>query len=137
MAGNSYEPAEGFAVPVVRSDIIETDALVQQIQILARTQCTLEEAAGYLGLIPDEFKQFLVANRRSFIAWHSGPAAGRAVLKMQQFKSAQLGSDRMQVWLGKNVLGQSENPTVPADKPPERRNDDWDNLSTWRMPRLG
>lgn len=137
MSKTQPEVEEAIPLPAVSSDIRETNELVAQIQILARTQCDLIEAAAFLGLMPDEFERYLLANRRSFIAWFSGEAAGRAALKMQQFKAAQSGDSRLLVWLGKNVLGQTDKlPAVPPESP--RPGDKaWENLSTWRMQRLG
>lgn len=126
-----------FAVPALASDIVETDQLVDQIHIMARTQCDLVEAAAYLRINPAEFERFLTTHPRSLQAWSSGPAAGRAGLRMAQFQSARKGSARLLVWLGKQHLGQTESGPVAADSGPRYLDDAWDNLSSWRMPRLG
>lgn len=133
------KPTDGeFAVPALSADIEETDELIGKIGILARTQCDLIEAAAFLGVLPDYFQRFLATHPKSAQAWFAGAAAGRAGLKMQQFSSAKKGSARVQVWLGKQYLGQTEGGLVaPADGRAQAVNDAWDNLSTWRMPRLG
>lgn len=127
--------AAEFALPARAGEIVETDELVGQISVLARTQCDLIEAAAYLGIVPDEFERFLATHSRSAQAWFSGQAAGRAGLRMAQFQSARKGSARLQVWLGKQYLGQTEG--GPVAEAPRRLDDAWDNLSSWRMPRLG
>lgn len=137
MSKTQPEAEEAIPLPAISSDIRETPELVEKIKILARTQCTLIEAAAFLDLMPDEFERYLLANRRSFIAWFSGEAAGRASLKMQQFKFANAGDSRLLVWLGKNVLGQTDKlPTAPPE-PAKPADAAWENLSTWRMQRLG
>src|SRR3569833_3081207 len=108
MSAKVTEPDLEFPLPAVSSAIVETEDLIQKISILARTHCTLIESAAWLGFMPDEFELYLLSNRRSFVAFFSGEAAGRAALKMQQFKAAQAGDSRLLVWLGKNVLGQTD-----------------------------
>ena len=137
MSKTQPDAEEAIPLPAIASDIRETEELIQKIQILARTQCALVEAAGYLALLPDEFERYLLANKRSFIAWFSGAPAGRAALKMQQFNYANKGDSRLLVWLGKNVLGQTDKlPTAPPE-PAKPGDAAWENLSTWRMQRLG
>lgn len=134
---DSSNDSADFALPALAADIVETDQLIGQINILARTQSTLEEAAAYLGYLPDAFARFLATHPRSGQAWFSGPAAGRAGLRMAQFQAARKGDSTMLVWLSRQHLGQSENGRSDdhADTRPIR--DAWDNLASWRMTRLG
>ena len=125
-----------FGAPALAGEIVETEQLIAQISILAKTQCDLVEAASYLNILPDQFERFLATHARSAQAWFSGAAAGRAGLRMAQFQSARNGSSRLLVWLGKQHLGQTEGGPVAPGSQPQALTDAWDNLAPWRM-RLG
>lgn len=82
-----------------------------QLAILAGLHCTQEEAAGYLGVSVSQltlryamehddetFGEFMRRHRDS----------GKAKLRVLQLESAKSGSVPMQIFLGKNWLGQSD-----------------------------
>ena len=136
------EAADAEILPAVISALPrETEAIVQQIRALAAAHCDDIEAAAFLGMLPDEFRLFLLANKRSAQAFFSGPATGRATLKVAQLKAAKAGDGRLLVWLGKQWLGQADKIPTPPEDPNEAlraaAQRDWDQLAPWRMQKLG
>lgn len=117
------------------SELVEDEKLVSIISGLAKIQCTVEEASAVLGVRPPVFKAFLDTHQRSFTAWCSGPAAGRASLRRLQFQRAQKGDARMLVWLGRQWLNQNDQPVVPSSPVTTSTTDQrtWDVLSPWAM----
>ena len=87
---------------------IETD----KIQKLASFGCTNVEISQFFGcdesLIRKSYSEFLTKGR----------SEGKIRLRQMQWKSAEKGSHAMLIWLGKNVLGQSEQPITDSDELP-------------------
>ena len=83
----------------------------EQVKKLATLGCTNKEIADFFGcsadLIEKSYSEFLTK--------------GRAEMKMRlrqlQWKSAEKGNVVMQIWLGKQSLGQSENIITEDDEP--------------------
>ena len=83
----------------------------KQLTALAKLGCTNIELADFFGCSPDllekSYSEFLTK--------------GRAEMKMRlrqlQWKSAEKGAIVMQIWLGKQILGQSENTITEDDEP--------------------
>ena len=83
----------------------------EQVKKLATLGCTNKEIADFFGcsadLIEKSYSEFLTK--------------GRAEMKMRlrqlQWKSAEKGNVVMQIWLGKQILGQSENNITEDDEP--------------------
>ena len=83
----------------------------KQLQKLASFGCTNIEMADFFGCSPDllekSYSEFLTK--------------GRAEMKMRlrqlQWKSAEKGAIVMQIWLGKQILGQSESVITEDDEP--------------------
>lgn len=77
---------------------------------LCRIQCTGEECASVLGIDYDTLNRRLKQDGHGgftdYLKRHS--MAGKASLRRMQFRSAEGGSIPMQIWLGKQYLGQSE-----------------------------
>lgn len=131
-------PEPEFSTAVAHVNAVETDEIVKNIGLLAQMQSTEVEAAAALGMTPLEFAQFLVKNPRSNKAWFSGAAFGRANIRRMQMTSAAKGSVAMQRFLGKQYLGQSDNPKPELPTGLEgRMREAWDRLSSWRMQKLG
>ena len=75
-----------------------------KVEGLARFHCTPEEIANFMEIPPrtltgrDEFSQI----------YKKGIDAGKMSLRRWQFKSAENGNVTMQIWLGKQLLGQTD-----------------------------
>jgi hypothetical protein len=87
---------------------IEID--VKLVQKLCEIQCTAEEIASVLGVSYDtlirRIKELNYSNFAEFYKRHS--QIGKASLRRLQWQNAVKGNVTMQIWLGKQNLGQSE-----------------------------
>jgi hypothetical protein len=84
------------------------------VEKLASIQCTDEEIAAVLGVHSDTIK------RRKKIPEYAevlsnGRAKGRASLRRLQWKAAESGNVTMQIFLGKNLLGQRDKFEEPTE----------------------
>ena len=77
------------------------------LEDLASIACTQVEAAAVLRVHPATFKRKLKQCKYRE-AWETGLASGRASLRRRQWRK---NSDTMLIWLGKQLLGQRDNPT--------------------------
>lgn len=82
-----------------------------ELEKLCAIQCTADEICGFYGIHLDTLnarvKEWGYANFSDYFKKHS--QAGKVSLRRAQYKNALNGSVPMQIWLGKQVLGQSEN----------------------------
>ena len=82
----------------------------EKVEQLARYGCTNTEIAQFYGcdesLIRKSYSEFLTKGR----------AEGKTNLRKWQYNVAKKGNVTMLIWLGKQVLGQSENPMVMEDE---------------------
>jgi|TARA_R100000479_G_scaffold56191_1_gene26640 hypothetical protein len=82
-----------------------------QIKKLASLGCTNKEIADFFGcsadLLEKSYSEFLTKGR----------AEQKLRLRQLQWKSAEKGNIVMQIWLGKQILGQSENTIKEDDEP--------------------
>ena len=93
----------------VGSTILKDDpATIKQVGSLGETQCTLSEAGAVLGVCQATFENFLGRHKKVREAWDLGKENGKASLRRNQVKNA-LTNTPMQIWLGKQVLGQRDN----------------------------
>ena len=77
---------------------------LEMVERLAHLQCTQEEISSALGVSVDtltRYKHFAEIFKR-------GTDNGRKSVRRMQFESATKGSVAMQIWLGKQYLGQSD-----------------------------
>lgn len=74
---------------------------------LAQIQCTQAEIAAVLGVSVDTLQR----DHEFCGIYKKGIEGGKTSLRRMQWKSAEEGSVPAQIWLGKNYLGQKENPT--------------------------
>lgn len=87
---------------------LQDDVLTcKQISELAGIQCTKAEAASVMGVCEKTFIVFLQAHKKAREAWELGQEAGRASLRRLQWRAAER-STTMQIWLGKQYLGQTD-----------------------------
>ncbi len=71
---------------------------------LAEIQCTQEEIAGIL----DISRQTLSKDEQFLYIYSTKKEAGRSSLRRMQWKTAEGGNPTMQIWLGKQYLGQAD-----------------------------
>jgi hypothetical protein len=94
-----------------------------KVQMLASFHCTNEEIAKFFDCSTDTIE------RRFAGELAKGRVDGRIRLRRLQWQSAQKGNVTMQIWLGKQYLGQSDQPQSIDDSPdvydmPESMKDD-------------
>ena len=89
------------------SKLHPTDQILKQIEELARIQCTQREAAAVMGVCLNTFNTFLGTYKKARDVWETGRDTGLASLRRAQFKAAET-NVTMQIWLGKQHLGQSD-----------------------------
>ena len=87
---------------------IDTDEITK----LASYGCTNTEVADFYGcdesLIRKKYSEYLIKGRTK----------GKIRLRQLQWKSAEQGNVTMQIFLGKNLLGQSDNPADSQNEEP-------------------
>lgn len=76
---------------------------------LALIHCSVKEIATIVDCHPDTIR-----NRFSAIM-EKGKAEGKKSLRRKQFEVALSGNTSMLIWLGKNILGQSDTPISDED----------------------
>jgi hypothetical protein len=83
------------------------------VEALAACCCTFEEIAAYIGWHPATVYRRMENPKSAFAqAYERGRANGRATLRRNQYALALKGNATMQIWLGKNILGQTDTPQV-------------------------
>ncbi len=92
---------------------IEID--LTQVERLATIQCTDEEIACVLGVSYNTITRRKADDPAFVEALEAGRGKGRATLRRLQWQRAQGGSDTMLIWLGKNVMGQTDKATLAGD----------------------
>lgn len=83
---------------------------IKQLAAMCQIQCTAEECASIFDCCADtldaRLKDAGYANFSEFYKIHSDE--GKASLRRLQWKNAQNGNVAMQIWLGKQMLGQKD-----------------------------
>lgn len=87
--------------------LVENDLLLSQIRQLAAMRCTVAEAGAFLGVSHVTFSEFLSRNALSAEAWSIGKEIGQVSLRQMQWQTAKRGNVRMQIWLGIQMLSQT------------------------------
>ena len=90
---------------------------LELVEKLAHIQCTQTEIAATLGVSVDT----LARNKHFAEIYKRGSEGGRKSLRRMQFESANKGSIAMQIWLGKQYLGQSDHLTSEVRQLPSLR----------------
>jgi hypothetical protein len=84
---------------------------LNQINALARIQCTEREAASVLGCSQTLFNRRMNEKDRDndfAKAWDDGQAQGHMALRRLQWRLATKGNAALAIWLGKQWLGQKD-----------------------------
>lgn len=86
----------------------------QLITLLSTMLCTDSEIANELGMDEDTMKN---NNNKAIFSEckHKGQERGKVSLRRMQFKSAEKGNVTMQIFLGKQILGQKEVQEVKSE----------------------
>jgi hypothetical protein len=80
---------------------------LQQLAALCQIQCTDEEIAAVLD-VTTELLRRRKKNKEFLAVMEQGKARGKASLRRKQFEAAMAGDRVMLIWLGKQLLGQTE-----------------------------
>jgi hypothetical protein len=88
-----------------------------EVEKLARLWCSYQEIADWFELP----RETLLYNFRDLIA--KGRSETKQALRRAQIKSALSGNTSMLIWLGKNILGQGDNPLESGELQPLPWND--------------
>ena len=90
-----------------RPQMILNDTGKETIEKLSAIMCTDEEIASVLGMSVDTL---LNSNNRDAFLEHKqiGQSRGKMSLRRMQWATANKGNATMQIWLGKQHLGQTE-----------------------------
>jgi hypothetical protein len=88
-----------------------------QLEELCNIQATAEECAAVLGMSEDTLSRRIQEDHGIKFAEYrkKHSLAGKASLRRMQWRSAQRGSVPMQIFLGKNDLGQSDKATIAGE----------------------
>jgi hypothetical protein len=78
------------------------------LKSLCALQCTDEEMASVLGIGHATFERRKKKDELFQQAYEEGKAEGRVSLRRQQYQAANAGNITMQIWLGKQFLGQTD-----------------------------
>jgi hypothetical protein len=109
-----------------------TRELLKQVHNLSLVQCTVEDLACMLGVSENTFVKFKAEFPVVQAAMDLGYGAGRASLRMTQFRLARKNA-AMAIFLGKNLLGQKDEQRFAGfDGGPIK----WENLSGDQLIRL-
>jgi hypothetical protein len=81
---------------------------LRQVEELGRIQSTLSEVAAVLGCGLSTVKDRLANDPEFAAAFERGVEAGKSSLRRLQWKAAVGGNITMQIWLGKQYLGQRD-----------------------------
>ena len=84
----------------------------KQFESLCAIQCTKEEMCSVLDVTEKTVKSWFneVYNENFSLVFSKKKEMGKMSLRRKQWELAQKGNSTMQVWLGKNMLKQSDNP---------------------------
>jgi hypothetical protein len=91
---------------------------LEMVEKLAHIQCTYAEIASTLGVSVDTLQR----NKDFAVVYKRGAEGGRKTLRRMQFESANKGNVVMQIWLGKQYLGQSDHVTSQVHSLPSLQN---------------
>ena len=78
------------------------------VEMLGKIQATNREAGAKLGVTEETFVEFLRRESKAAEAFEYAKEVGKASLRSAQFKAALAGNATMLIWMGKQLLGQSD-----------------------------
>ena len=89
------------------------DIDTEQVEKLASFGCTNIEIGSFFGCSPD----LLEKSYSEFLT--KGKDKGKIRLRQLQWKAAEAGSHTMLIWLGKQILGQTDKSEIELSRPIE------------------
>lgn len=97
-----------------RPKIEFTDKEFASIDYMATIHCTGEEIAGVMGVDYDTLNRIIKDKYGVTVSVYlkNISCKGNMSLRRAQWKSAEAGNVSMQIWLGKQWLGQTDNVTI-------------------------
>lgn len=91
-----------------RPKIVFSDEMIEELEKLCELQCTDAEIAAFFGVSEDTIQRRKKDDEGFLAKYTKGKEAGKRSLRRLQWKSAEGGNVAMQIFLGKNLLGQSD-----------------------------
>ena len=90
----------------------------KQFESLCAIQCTKEEICDVLDVTEKTLNNWCkeIYGTSFSLVFNQKRALGKASLRRNQWKLAEKGNSTMQIWLGKQILKQSENPLLDEIK---------------------
>ena len=82
----------------------KTPTAAETVEMLASKCCTQDEIAEAIGISADTLQR----DQELYGAWKRGHNNMKTSLRLRQFQSAMSGKVVMQIWLGKQYLGQKD-----------------------------
>ena len=89
-----------------------------QIEKLAQLHCTDEDLADFFECSVSTIEKRKVSDPDFLRALKKGKGKGRISLRRMQYKAAQSGNTTMLIWLGKQLLGQTDKREVATGQSP-------------------
>ncbi|WP_395175061.1 hypothetical protein [Roseibium alexandrii] len=102
---------------------------LKQIKGLGQIQATTKECAAVLGVSEPTFIKFKKDNPEAAEVFDLGKEQGKASLRRMQFSAAEKGNATMLIWLGKQLLGQSDRQEISG---PAGGAIEVEQITTWR-----
>lgn len=85
------------------------DVSVEELHKLSMLHCTIEEIAAYFGCSRDTIERRMKDEEEVRLAIEQGRAQGKVSLRRKQFQILEkTNNSTMAIWLGKNILGQTD-----------------------------
>lgn len=101
--GNIIHTEDGIVIGRGENKRVVTE---EQVRSLALLHCTLQEIADIVGVRPDTLSNHFSATVAK------AKSEAKSQLRKAQWKLALSGNATMQIWLGKNILGQTDQPNT-------------------------
>lgn len=89
---------------------------VLQVTAAGRVHLTEKDAAAFLGIDTEHFRQLLATDENFRRAWDKGVAQGNFEIAEAQLSKARAGNPQMLIWLGKQWLSQRETVGIKAGR---------------------
>ena len=85
---------------------IELD--IDKVEALARIGCTHDEIGAVLGVSHDTIQDRIKRDVEFSVAYKRGKDTGKMTLRRMQWSAAKAGNITMMIWLGKQILSQTD-----------------------------
>jgi hypothetical protein len=99
---------EGAGRPKGTFKLKADNATLATVETLGKIQATNKEAGARLGVTEETFVEFLRREEKAAETFEFAKEVGKASLRSAQFKAALAGNPTMLIWMGKQLLGQTD-----------------------------